>query len=267
LTLDTFPFRIEELSHEYDPSLFLSRGAAQELAHEVFGTLQTFGWQGGFNLNSVTLFKRFDALVTHRRLPPPFPKQPAVAEPGISSAAGRMEIGTGYSQAIGALEAAAATLARLVREPQPNRRHIFRFLVETLSRALELNSCLAFVREARTGLFHLEFGAGPLADDVRDSVSLDPAKRDIFSVPLNRCEDVLIQDPDARSIRAFVPPWLLRPGQVRPVLILPVKDEQHTFALLCATSTSFSSFSLAQGVTAQLHRLRAELAPLGRFLR
>ena len=267
LTLESFPIRIEDLSHEYDPSLFLSKSAAQDLALEVFGTLRTFGWQGGFNLNSVTLFKRFDALVTHRRLPPPFPHRPAETEPETPSTAGGREGGTGYGRAVDVLDAAATTLARLVLEPQPDRRRIFRFLVETLGQALDLNSCLVFVRDSRSGLFPLEFGSGPLVDDVRDSVHLDPARRDIFSVPLNRSEDVLIQDPDARSIRAFVPPWLLRPSQVRPVLILPIKDDRHTFALLCATSTSFSSFSLAQGVTAQLHRLRAALAPLGRTLR
>lgn len=267
LTSDTFAFRIESLSREYDPELILSKDAAEELARQVFETLQTYGWQGGFNLKSVALFQRFDALVARRHLPPPFSGRLGKAEPGLAPVASPRLQAFDHSQAAAALETAIAAISRLVNESQPDQRRIFRALTESLCGALDLNSCLVFLREPRAGLFHVEFGVGPLADDVRDCVTLDPSRRDIFSLPMSRGEDVLIQDPDARSIRPFVPSWLLRPGQVRPLLLLPIKDQERVFALLCATSASFSSFSLAQGVSVQLHRLRAELAPLGRFHR
>jgi HDOD domain len=273
LTGNNYDTRIISLSREYDKVLHLSKESANELLNEVASDLRPLGLHGGFALGSVPLFRRLEALVNQSPLPPPMaPRRPPsvsreisppseLALAGAPADAGSQDRGPANRL----LEAMSATLEQLARVAHPDLDRIFRLLTEALRSALELDSCLIFVQDSRTGLFHFYHGTGPLVDDVRDSVYIDPAKRHIFSVPIKRGEDAFIEDPEAPSILAFVPSWLRRPGQVRPILLLPIKDDQGAFALVCATGMSRDSLGIVGRVSSELRRVGAQLAKLGRL--
>jgi len=267
LSSENFSKRIEVLSREYDKTFYVSNEGAKGLVRDVFSALENISSKGGVSMNSVNLFKRINCLANERPLPPAFrpaPKPvPGAQIPVPSASAGgpapaRDPIETGRL-----LEAAMVGIDQLLQAPQPDLRRIFDYLSKSMQEALQFNSCLIFLKDPHNGSFRVVCGAGPLLDETRSVVVLDPAKRDIFSVPLKRGEDVLIQNPNEANISPFVPSWLRRPGYVLPVLLLPIRGEEGPFALICATSSGLSSFALVEKVSGELRRLRSRLFPLG----
>jgi HD-like signal output (HDOD) protein len=267
LTSENFSWRIEALSREYDRSFYVSKDEAKSLVKEVFAALQHIGSKGGVSLNSIHLLKRINSLANGLPLPPVFKPVPKTATGGPAPVPGTYTTApvkaTDPAKTSALLDATTLGIDELLKAPQPDLRRIFEYLLKSLHEALHFNSGLVYLNDPKEGSFRLVCGAGPLFDGTRSSVILDPAKRDIFCVPLKRGEDVLIQNPEEPSISPFVPPWLRQPGCVLPVLLLPIRGADGPFALVCATTTGLSSFALVEQVASQLRRLRARLYPLG----
>lgn len=266
LTAGNFQSTMEAIGRDYGDKFKLSPETTKEMVQQVSVQLDGFTAKAGTSRDSVVLFRRLDALASDRPLPPAYvPKQPSPAPPGDpkNSPTGPSPLASDSAGRL--LGAAADEFTRLLSTENPDPRQIFQLLIGTLQRALELNSCLIFIKEKNGPRFHVGYGSGPLLVECR-TVVLDPSERKVFALPLKRGEDVLIQNPDDEKMKSFVPEWLRKPGQVLPFFLLPIKDESGSFALVCATSTSKESFALVSRFSAELRRIRAQISPLGRIL-
>lgn len=266
LTSENFNSTLDGIGRDYGDAFKLSPESTKDMVLQVSVQLDGFTAKAGTSKNSVVLFQRLEALATDRPLPPAYvPRQPTPVAPEVSKAP-TTDTTTLSSHSAGRLLGAAADeFTRLLGAQNPEPRQIFQLLIGTLQRALELNSCLIFIKEKNGPRFHVAHGTGPLLAECR-SIVLDPSERTVFALPLKRGEDVSIQNPDDEKMKSFVPEWLRRPGQVLPFFLLPIKDDNGPFALVCATSTSTESFTLVSRFSAELRRIRAQISPLGRIL-
>jgi HD-like signal output (HDOD) protein len=272
LSLENLPARMEAISMEYCEELHLPKEAALELVVATAQAIESFGKRGphsGRSSSSVRLFHRLECVALDREPPLYSIDRPPDAPPTAAKAALEHQrlVQLGLDTATEALQSGAEELGVLVREARPNLGRIFELTVDVLQNALHFESCVIFLLDRTTGLFHPITGKGPMRRDTRDGFVLRSTDRNVFSVPLVRGEDVVIENPNDPSVRAFIPEWLRRPGKAQPFLLLPIKDEAGPFALVCAASPSPSVFQLVRNTSAHLRRIRAHLALIGRFVK
>jgi HD-like signal output (HDOD) protein len=272
LSLENLPARMEAISMEYCEELHLPKEAAQELVVAAAQAIESFGKSGnrsGKSSSSVRLFHRLECVSLDRQPPPYSIDRKPDAPPSAEEAALEHQriVQLELDAATEALQSGANELAVLVREARPNLVQIFELTVDVLQNALRFESCVIFLVDRSTGLFHPTTGKGPMRQDTRDGFVLRPTDRNVFSVPLVRGEDVVIENPNDPSVRAFIPEWLRRPGKTHPFMLLPIKDEAGPFALVCAASPSASVFQLVRNTSADLRRIRGHLALIGRFVK
>ena len=266
LTAENFSQTVQSIAAGYGDQFKLSPEGSRELIQSVSLELDSFSSKAGTARESTVLFNRLEAIADERPLPPAYvpaerPRPDASLGPGPktdtslarNSPAGRL------------LGAVADEFSRLLSAPNPEPRQLFSLLIGTLQKALEIHGCIIFIKERGGPRFHAGYGCGALFND-NQTIQLDPSEKRVFALPLKRGEDVLIQNPDDEKMRNFVPEWLRKRGQILPFFLLPVKDELGPFALVCATSTSHESFALVTRFSAELRRIRAQLAPLGKLV-
>ena len=103
--------------------------------------------------------------------------------------------------------------------------------------ALELQDSVFFQRDPGGRTFTAEHGIGALLDLVRGRPVIDIDRRDVFSICLNRREDVLIRNTADPKIRPFLPEWLLAAGSIKGFILLPLQNESGVIALIVGTRT------------------------------
>jgi hypothetical protein len=103
-------------------------------------------------------------------------------------------------------------------------------------------------------------GAGSLYDQIRDRPLLDPNKNDVFRTALLQGEDLLIQNVNDPKIWPLIPDWLRAVGRNRTLILLPIRDEAGTFALILGVSELLLPLELAAQFKQQLKFLRGHIA-------
>jgi hypothetical protein len=126
--------------------------------------------------------------------------------------------------------------------------------------ALQLTHCLIFLKDTGSPLFSGRVGAGSLFDQVRGRPLLDPHKADIFHAALTQGEDVLIQNINDPKIWPLIPDWLRAVGQNRTLILLPIRNDEGTFALILGVSELLLPLELAGRFKQQLKFLRDHVA-------
>lgn len=103
--------------------------------------------------------------------------------------------------------------------------------------ALGLQDSVLFQRDPGGRTYTAELGLGALLDLVRGRPVIDIGRRDVFSICLNRREDVLIRDTTDPKIRPFLPEWLLAAGSIKGFILLPLQNESGAIGLIVGTRT------------------------------
>jgi len=103
--------------------------------------------------------------------------------------------------------------------------------------AFELQDSVLFRRDPGGQTFTAELGIGALLDLVRGRPVIDTARRDVFSICINRREDVLIRNTADPKIRPFLPEWLLATGSIKGFILLPLQNETGAIALIVGTTS------------------------------
>jgi hypothetical protein len=165
------------------------------------------------------------------------------------------------------LAAAREDIAALLQSSRPDLQRGFGLVVQAMHNAFDLEACLLFVRTGDGSVFRMAASVGPNPSPDGVQPAIKPGQRDVFGVPLLRGEDVMIQNPDEPRMRAFVPEWLRPPGRCLPFTLLPLKDTQGTFALVCGICRSPKSFARMNEAMDELRQLRSRLADLGPLVR
>ncbi len=102
-------------------------------------------------------------------------------------------------------------------------------------RALDLQDCVLFQRDPGAQTYTAQTGLGALLDLVRGRPVISAERRDVFSICLNRREDVLIRDTSDPKIRPFLPEWLLAAGAINGFILLPLSNNTGVIALIVGT--------------------------------
>ncbi|MBI1842337.1 MAG: HDOD domain-containing protein [Verrucomicrobia bacterium] len=266
---DDFERKISEITKGYPEAYQMTSAEAGGLVRDVATKISGFQHAGKYNSGRVVLFERIECLAEGRTPPAPFhPKERTPASSPNSHETPRQTPGKPEPRTQAELlKFAREEIERVLKAPRPDLEGVFELLLRTMQAAFDLRSCLIFTRETGTASFGLRSGVGPLASGAGARLRIQAGQRDVFGVPLTRGEDVLIQDPNEPRMRAFVPEWLRRPGECLPFMLLPLKDAQGTFSLVCAVCRTSQSFAVLSQAHDDLHLLRAALSALGPILR
>ena len=104
--------------------------------------------------------------------------------------------------------------------------------------AFDLQDCVLFQRDPGGRTYTAELGIGAILDLVRGRPVISTERRDVFSICLNRREDVLIRNTADPKIRPFLPEWLLAAGTIGGFILLPMQNESGVIALIVGTRTN-----------------------------
>ena len=141
-------------------------------------------------------------------------------------------------------------------------RKVFTVAARAVKAGLRLRSCLVFLQEPGSPLFAAAVGAGPMFHEIRNQPLIDPGHRDVFTVCIARGEDVLIKNPDDATIAPFIPGWFRGSVSKGSVALLPVKDLDGTFAMICGVVGMAERIELTGPRLQQLKKLRGYLGML-----
>ena len=275
VTPEDFGARLAETTREYPKEYRLTSQDAADLLKDVVSQISSFAQAGNFSKGTVVLFQRMECLSEERTPPAPFkPKpKPIKTEPEalVGTKGASREVAAKPTmdahRASTVLEAARKDLATMLASPKPNLHQAFALLIQSLQNALELESCLIFLREPGGAGFRMEQGIGGLTHELCAGALLRSGQRDVFAVPLGRGEDVMIQNPLEARMKAFIPDWLRPSGRPLPFILLPLKDTEGTYALLCGNTSCPNTLALAGQIHEDLRLLRADLSCIGTLIR
>ena len=266
LTPDDFEIQLSQLTRGYAESFQLTANEAGNLLKDVASRITTFRECGKYGEGRVTLFKRLQCLSEGVMPPPPF-KPKSRKPPGTVAVAARGRSAEAAAPRVSQIDATREEVMRRLAEPVPDVDLVLQLVLKTLQVALDLESCLIFIRDASGATFKLATGLGPMVAEIGNCLSIKTAQRDVFGVPLMRGEDVVIQNPDDPRMRTIVPEWLRKPGHALPFALLPLKDAQGPFGLICGICRNSAALSLVNQANEELRQLRAKLSELGPLLR
>jgi len=256
-TAEKYQEGLAELLKTYVRSVAMTEKDLKGTLESVGKMIGTFGRAQGFDGFSSLLISRMRALAEDAPWVPapgcaPTARPPVRAQPPPVEAV----------RAPDPFLAELSEIERLTAATPRDARQIFEHAVRAVRAALRLQSCLVFLQEQGGTLFAAAVGSGALFDEIRYQSLLDPARRDVFTVCLERGEDAVIQNPEDPKIAPFIPEWFKRSGQAGPFVLLPVQDGAGTFAILCGVVLPGQPVELNATRRQQLQTLRGCLGQL-----
>ena len=142
-----------------------------------------------------------------------------------------------------------------------NMQKIYQEVAEAIQRVLNLENCFIFVPEDfEPDKFSARFGVGPLYAKVKNRPLVQSSNGDIFSICLNRKEDILIGDVSAGKTRSVIPEWISEYSGINSFFVLPAKHENDLFALIFGSVSKGTPIALAPSDIKSLRDLRNRLA-------
>ena len=268
-----FKIRLADMTREYAKEFQMTPGDVGRLVGDVVSQIASFSQAGKFATANVVLFKRMECLSQGIKAPPPYRPKPKelvgdkATPPPAAGSATEAKPPTNVKTASSVLEAARKQLESLLQAPHPDLHACVVVLSSSLQKALDLQSCLVFLREPGGPHFRIEQGLGQLAKTVAPNTLLRAGQRDVFAVPLSRGEDVMIQNPQDARMQAFIPDWLRPAGAPLPFILLPLRDAQGTYGLICGNTTNTNTLTVASQLHDELRLVRDLLARIGSQIR
>ncbi|MBK8476570.1 MAG: HDOD domain-containing protein [Opitutaceae bacterium] len=137
--------------------------------------------------------------------------------------------------------------------------------LSAIRRALDLQDCVLFQRDPGAQTYTAQTGLGALLDLVRGRPVISAERRDVFSICLNRREDVLIRDTSDPKIRPFLPEWLLAAGAINGFILLPLSNNTGVIALIVGTRSGTRTLQPAARELQLLKAIRQHLVSARRL--
>lgn len=137
--------------------------------------------------------------------------------------------------------------------------------LSAVRRALDLQDCVLFQRDPGAQTYTAQTGLGALLDLVRGRPVISSERRDVFSICLNRREDVLIRDTSDPKIRPFLPEWLLAAGSISGFILLPLSNSTGVIALIVGTRSGARALQPAARELQLLKAIRQHLVSARRL--
>lgn len=142
-------------------------------------------------------------------------------------------------------------------------REVYENLNKAIATELDLTGCMTFLKdpEQRKGVcFSARHGTGLLYDRIKNRPLISSNKSDIFSICLNRREDILIQDTGAGKIAKVIPEWIHERGEIKSLIILPASIEKELFAIFIGVKSDGRAIEIEPATHKRLRHFRTRLS-------
>lgn len=252
LTSKAYQAGVEQLLKNYAPSLALEKDALKEIIAQVSRMMTSVGRAQGFQSFASPIVNRLELIAAGRPLESA--RRVNASSDGTSDEA--------HASATDPLVIGLAEVERLIGVTPVDARKVFSVAARAVKAGLRLRSCLVFLQEPDSPLFAAAVGAGPMFHEIRNQPLIDPNHRDVFTVCIARGEDVLIKNPDDATIAPFIPGWFRGSVSKGSIALLPVKDLEGTFAMICGVVGMTERIELTGPRLQQLKKLRGYLGML-----
>lgn len=131
-------------------------------------------------------------------------------------------------------------------------------LLHSVHSQLGSQDSILFLRDRKRNGFVPRLGFGALFDKIKESEFLDPQKRDVFGISLNRHEDVYVANAADKKIARYLPPWL----PLRSFLILPIRDNGGTYGMILSGTRASAPVPVTSQVLTHLRALRTHVSTI-----
>ncbi|MCH6258064.1 HDOD domain-containing protein [Puniceicoccaceae bacterium K14] len=140
---------------------------------------------------------------------------------------------------------------------------IYQPVIQAIQNSLSLEDSLAFIpEESDPKKFSARCGSGDLFAKIKNRplVSLD--KEDIFSICMNRKEDILIEDITAGKTLSVIPDWITENSKANSFVVLPCVKDKKLIAILFGAVSNGSPLKINPEKIKQLREIRQTLSLL-----
>ncbi len=252
LSTKSYQAGVEQLLKNYSSSLALEQDDLKEIIAQVSRMMNSVGRAQGFQSFASPIVNRLELIAAGRPLESA--RRVSATTDGTSDEA--------RASAADPLVIGLAEVERLIGVAPVDARKVFTVAARAVKAGLRLRSCLVFLQEPDSPLFAAAVGAGPMFHEIRNQPLIDPGHRDVFTVCIARGEDVLIKNPDDATIAPFIPGWFRGSVSKGSMALLPVKDLDGTFAMICGVVGMAERIELTGPRLQQLKKLRGYLGML-----
>ena len=254
-TSSSFKAECESMLEQFAPSLNLDDEMLGEILTKASRFMRSVGLVQGLDSFESGIVRRLESLAEGR-------SWAATATDGKAPLPAGATPEAGNAAAVDPFASGLIEVERLVRATPVPAGRVFSAAARCVKHGLNLHSCVIFLQAPNGTLFAAEYGCGPLFHEIRREPLVNPAHQDVFTVCLNRGEDVLIRDPDEASIARFIPGWLRSSPAKGPLALFPVKDMGGPFALVCGVTGKSQRIELTSARLQSLKKLRGYLGLL-----
>ncbi len=255
LTTSEYERQADRWLEQFRPAFGLDRDALKGIFDRVRNRLDDFKRAQDVEVFNSAILQRINSLADGldlTALPPTArpPKPPAATVP------------EGLMSARGPLAAAVKRIRDLLGPRSTPANTAYTLAASAIRAALHLEGCVVFVREELGIRYCATAGEGAFFRLVEGKPLIDPARRDVFTLCVLKGEDVLIQDSADERIAPFIPPWFHEALDGGAFLLLPLKDSQGAFAVICGIAARGRRIELGVTRLAQFKTLRKLLSGL-----
>lgn len=164
-------------------------------------------------------------------------------------------------------KAVAEITQKLIPGSKVDLREVYETAAKAIMEGLDLENCMVFVREEfDSEKLSARFGFGPLFSKIRNRPLVSAKNGDIFSICLNRKEDILIQDIGAGKIRSVMPTWITDNSSTHSLIILPTLLEKKLIGIILGTVQGTRTIQLNDSDLRRLRVMRMHLATLAKMV-
>ena len=256
-TQEHFQSGYHELMERYGKSLHYTKEDMLLLLQETLSKVDSYKRQLASPLFSNRIVTNIRAHIEQQ----PLTLQPSTNRAGESK---RAPVNPGFACGQNAerlLRLGLKELEPVVLARHPDHAVAWEQVTRLLSRALELDDTLLLVQPPCSPAFQAEYGFGHQVAAIRPNAILDPSTKSIFTVAITRAQDVVIQNPNDHAIQPFIPGWL-KPYAMGGIILLPIGDQEGTFAILMGLARAKHSLALSPKAMEHLRTLKTLLAGL-----
>ena len=157
---------------------------------------------------------------------------------------------------------AIQNIASAPADRKRDRKAMLTLAANTIKQGLNLDEWIFFIKDGQIPVFSARLGEGGLYEAIQAQPVLSTEVRDIFSVCLLRGEDVFIKDTADPKIAVYLPRWLKTAAPHATLVLLPVRDDDGTFAIFCGVRNKTNAVDFNSSVIQQTRQLRSRLAHL-----
>ena len=115
-----------------------------------------------------------------------------------------------------------------------NRRDAMRVAIDAMHQHLDLSDVFHCALDAARGEFLLDYGHGPLAEQLRGKMLFRRHERNVFLLCHARLENVVIRDAADPRLQPHLPGWLRESAAPKSFVLLPVHHQGRVHGVILA---------------------------------